>query len=52
MLHFLLQSSDPSATFGWVQTLFQELGVWDDITNAISAVIIIGVSSAVLRFIR
>jgi len=44
--------SDPSTTFGWVETLFTELGVWDDITNALAAIIILGVSGAVLRFIR
>lgn len=50
MIH-LLGQADPSAAFGWVQTLFEQLGVWDDIAGAIAAIIVLAVSGAVLRFI-
>jgi len=51
MIHLLAQA-DPSDTLGWVQTLLTNLGVWDTISNAVAALVVIAISSAVLRFIR
>lgn len=52
LLTVYLQATTAGDLFGWVQTLMENLGVWDDVAAGISALIIIGVTAAILRFIR
>jgi len=50
---FLAQTTvDPSGVFTDALSLFSNLGIMEYIVNGMAAVIVIGISGAVLRFLR
>lgn len=37
---------------GWMQTFFEQIGIWDDVSVALSIVVMLATAGAVISFVR